>query len=124
MSNTILISAFNKTLGDFLSDLVKAFPNEVYIQTFQTTLNFLKKANPKQVVSSYMNYIGPYSKQIFDCDTDFFLSFEDNIGVDDSYLSKGLRLKHLWLHPDTTDHTKACIISYMQNLLKIGYKII
>jgi hypothetical protein len=124
MTNHVLINAFNKSLDSFLTDLIKAFPNESYIKTFYVTFTFMKKANPKQIVISYMNYISPYSKQIFDCDTDFFLKFEENIGVDDSYLSNGLRLKHLWLHPDTTDHTKACIISYMQNLLKIGAKIV
>jgi hypothetical protein len=124
MTNPVLINAFNKSLDSFLSDLIIAFPNESYIQTFYVTFTFMKKANPKQIVISYMNYISPYSKQIFDCDTDFFLKFEENIGVDDSYISNGLRLKHLWLHPDTTDHTKACIISYMQNLLKIGAKIV
>jgi hypothetical protein len=123
MTNPVLINAFNKSLDSFLTDLIKAFPNESYIKTFYVTFTFMKKANPKQIVISYMNYISPYSKQIFDCDTDFFLKFEENIGVDDSYLSNGLRLKHLWLHPDTTEHTKACIISYMQNLLKIGAKI-
>jgi hypothetical protein len=123
MSNPLLINAFNKSLGDFMTDLIKAFPDESFLKTFNVTFSFMRKVNPKQIVVSYMNYIGPYSKQIFECDTDFFLDFEENIGVDHNYLSNGLRLKHLWLHENTTDHTKACIISYMQNLLKIGSKI-
>ena len=118
-----LINAFNNVLDDFLSDLLRAFPNEQYLKTFYSGFLLLKQANPSQIVINFMTYVGPHADKIHNCDTDFFLDFSNNINLEnESYISKGLRIKHLWLHPDTTDHTKACIISYMQNLLKIGEK--
>jgi hypothetical protein len=120
-----LINAFNNLLDDFLVDLQKAFPNEHYLKTFYNAFLLIKKSHPKQNIYTFMSYIGPYADRIKNCDTDFFLQLADtNETTNEDYLNKGLRLKHLWLHPDTTDHTKACIISYTQNLLKIGERAI
>ena len=120
---SLLINAFNNQLDAFLTDLQKAFPNEHYLKTFYNAFLLIKKSHPKQNIYTFMTYIGPYASQIHNCDTEFFLQL-DNLNVEDTYLEKGMRLKHLWQHPDTTEHTKACIISYTQNLLKLGEKII
>lgn len=117
-----LINAFNNTLDDFLADLLCVFPNEQYLKTYYNAFQLLRKANPKQIITEFKVFVEPYSQQIKDCDTAFFLEI-NNLNLDDSYLNKGIRLRELWLHPETTDHTKACIISYMQKLLKISERI-
>lgn len=114
-----LIKAFNNLLSDFLSDLRTAFPNESHLITFATSIDLLSRANPKEIPVTFMKYILPFETQIENCDTDFFLRLGEG-EQESELLSKGLRLKELWLHKDTTDHTKACIIGYMQKLLKLG----
>jgi len=118
-----LINAFNNTLDDFLIDLQQAFPSEQYLRTYYSAFQLLRKANPKQIIFDFKNYIGPYSVQIYNCDTSFFLEQAENIESSDPMFNKGLRLKELWLNKNTSDHTKACIISYIQKLLKISEKI-
>ena len=126
MSSAVIINAFNNMLGDFLKDLQSAFPQETYIRTYISAFEVLRKVNPKQIVLSFMTYVQPFEKYIFDCDESFFLKFDssnNHLGLDDTYINKGLRLKHLWTHPSTTKETKACIFAYMQNLLKLGKKL-
>jgi hypothetical protein len=126
MSSAVIINAFNNMLGEFLSDLQSAFPQETYITNYISAFELLRKANPKQIVKGFMFYVSPYQTYIFDCDESFFLGFDSNnnhLGLDDNYINKGLRLKHLWTHPSTTQETKACIFAYMQNLLKLGKRM-
>ena len=124
--NIALITAFNNTLDDFLVDIQNAFPNETYLKAFYNGFLLLKKTNPKQTMTTFMEYVGPHAKEIKECNLEYFLNFSENenhLSIDDMYVQKGMRLKFLWTHPDTTDHTRACIISYMQNLLKLGEKM-
>lgn len=120
-----LITAFNNLMEQFLMDLQKVFPTESYIVNFYTAFLLVKKTNPRQISQNYMEYVGPYKNQINNCQTEFFLKFDkdNNFGITDEFISNGLKLKHLWLLPTTTDNTKACIIAYLQKLLKLGEKI-
>jgi hypothetical protein len=53
------ISAFNNQLLAFVEDLVETFPEEKDIRTALDALKALKKANPKLLHTSFMEYIYP-----------------------------------------------------------------
>lgn len=53
------ISAFNNQLLAFVEDLAETFPEEKDIRTALDALKALKKANPKLLHTSFMEYIYP-----------------------------------------------------------------
>jgi hypothetical protein len=53
------ISAFNNQLIAFVEDLAETFPEEKDIKTAVDALKELKKANPKLLHTSFMEYIYP-----------------------------------------------------------------
>lgn len=53
------IGAFNNQLLSFVEDLVETYPEEKDLRTALEALKGLKKANPKLVHQSFMEYIYP-----------------------------------------------------------------
>jgi hypothetical protein len=53
------VSAFNNQLLAFVEDLAETFPEEKEIKTAVDALKALKKANPKLLHTSFMEYIYP-----------------------------------------------------------------
>lgn len=127
----VQIKIFNDLLDQFIDFLLNNF---IYIKSdvilAKNSILFVRNSNPRLVVEKFMKTIYPYHKQIFECDENFFLNFENNINDDDKkklsnedFLT-GMKIKNVWNSKDTTDNQKAHIWMYFQKLLRAGEKVV
>lgn len=128
MNRIVQIKMFNDILDQFFGYLESNFPifkSDIIIT--KSSVDFLRKNNPRLVVEQFMKYTSPYSKQIFSCDETFFINFEKNFTktqlTTDNILA-GLKIKNMWISPDISDKQKAYIWLYFQKLIKAGEKVL
>lgn len=128
MNRIVQIKIFNDILDQMFDFLEKHFPYQKSdIVLTRTSVEFIRKSNPRLVVQHFMTLVLPYKKHVFECDETFFLNFEDN--VQSSLLTSknvllGMKIKNVWLSPDTSDRKKAYIWLYFQKLIKAGELVI
>lgn len=110
-----LLSYLEMNFVDFRSDIILA----------KSTIQFVRKSNPRMVVEQFMKSFGPYKKQIFECDEDFFLDFENNMNDKVSQANQllGTKIRSIWMLPDTSQTQKAHIWMYFQKLIRAGDKV-
>lgn len=127
MSKIVQIKIFNDVLDQFLDYLEThfiIFKSDIILT--RSTVDFIRRSNPRLVVEQYMSYVSPYEKYIFDCNEQFFLNFDINlqqIGLTSDDVLFGNKIKNIWLSSDTTDNQKAYIWLYFQKLLRAGKKV-
>lgn len=128
MNKIVQIKIFNDILDqlfDFLETTFPFFKSDVVLA--RSTMEFVRKGNPRLVVEQFVGYVYPYQKEIFTCNESFFLNFDKNMNPNDltvDNMMTGMKIKNMWLSPDTTDHQKAYIWMYFQKLLKAGEKVV
>jgi hypothetical protein len=130
MNKIIQIKVFNNIMDDFFSYMENEFPffrSDILLT--KSSIHLLRKSNPRLVVEQFLQYISPYSKQIIECDENFFLNFEHNMHLDNKNLLYGLKLKSIWMqhsnqNSDIILRQKATIFFYFQKLLESASKII
>ena len=124
MSKISQIKKFNDILDQLFNYLEDTFPfYKSDIILTKNSIHFIRKSNPRLVVEQFLQYVEPYSEQIFSCDEDFFMNFEQNMSLDQENMLYGLKLKSLWIANngiDTNDslRQKAYIFDYFMKLLK------
>jgi hypothetical protein len=124
MNKSEILSAFNTHLLEFLNDIITIFPNNSDIQVTYTSLNAMKKANPKLIVSVWKEHIADnYKNEIVKGNIDFFLNKDYASDVGDAENAKYilekiniLREPIKKLGEDNLNKT----IKYIQNLTKIS----
>jgi hypothetical protein len=127
MSKIVQIKIFNDILDQFLDFLefnFLIFRSDIILT--KSTIDFVRRSNPRLVVEQYMSYVAPYETYIFECEEDFFLNFDTNlkqIGLTSDDILFGSKIKTIWLSSDITDNQKAYIWLYFQKLLRTGKKI-
>jgi hypothetical protein len=127
MSKIVQIKIFNDILDQFLDFLefnFLIFRSDIILT--KSTIDFVRRSNPRLVVEQYMSYVAPYETYIFECEEDFFLNFDTNlkqIGLTSDDILFGSKIKNIWLSSDITDNQKAYIWLYFQKLLRAGKKI-
>lgn len=127
MNRIIQIKVFNDILDQFLEymkDEFQYFRSDIILT--QSAIGFIRKSNPRLVVEQFIQHITPYSKQITECNEDFFLNFEDTMNLKNDNLLFGLKLKSIWLDNEDTKESekqKAIIFFYFQKMLKCASKI-
>jgi len=118
-----LVKGFNILYDEFIDKLLTILPNTTKIKTYNNLRIILQKANNRAPMNSYMESLHPFSKHIFNEDTDYFLKntilMNDNIVAENFMSSSGLI--QYWVSLD--DNSKSSIWLYLQSLLKIGYKV-
>lgn len=125
MNKIVQIKIFNDILDQFFDFLDNNFPyNKSDIMLARSTAEFIRNSNPRMVVEQFMSYAVLYKQQIFDCDEDFFLNFENKISMKSQYILRAIKLKNVWESPETSDYQKAHIWLYFQKLIKAGEKVI
>ena len=130
MNKIVQIKVFNDILDQFFTYMEDEFPYfKSDIILTKSSIDFIRRSNPRLVVEQFIQYISPYSTQIMECDEDFFLNFETNMGLDKDNLLYGLKLKSMWMDnshqdQDKTLRQKATIFYYFQKLLKSASKVI
>jgi hypothetical protein len=127
MSKIVQIKIFNDILDQFLDYLESyflIFKSDIILT--RSTIDFIRRSNPRLVVEQYMSYVSPYEKYIFECDEQFFLNFDTNlkqIGLTSDDILFGNKIRNIWLSSDTTDNQKAYIWLYFQKLLRAGKRV-
>lgn len=127
MNSIIQIKVFNDILDQFFEYMKSEFQyfrSDIILT--QSAIGFIRKSNPRLVVEQFIRYISPYSKQIINCDEDFFLNFEDTMHLKKDNLLFGLKLKSIWLNnenPNESEKQKAIIFFYFQKMLKCASKM-
>jgi hypothetical protein len=127
MSRIVQIKIFNDILDQFFVYLGDEFPYfHADIILTKNAVVFMRRSNPRLVVEQFLQYLIPYSKQIFDCDEDFFFNFESNMSdLGSDNLLYGLKLKNFFLENQNTDkgmRQKATVFYFFQRLLTAGEK--
>jgi hypothetical protein len=126
MNVMIHVNTFNVLLSQFLSFLetnVSSCKSDLILA--ETTINILKRSNPRLVVTQFMDTVLPYKQEIINCNENFFLNFEKNLKADinsDNVL-QGMKLCKIW-QSDIDEKCKARIFVYFHKLIKIGEKCI
>jgi len=128
MNKIVQIKIFNDILDQLFDFLEKSFPlfKSDIILTRSTT-EFIRRSNPRLVVEKLMSNLTPYKKQIFDCNEDFFLNFENTLSsseLSQDNIMLGTKLKNMWHSSSTTNHQKAYIWMYFQKLIKAGERVL
>jgi hypothetical protein len=128
MSKIVQIKIFNDILDQFLSFLESNFPlfKSDLILT-RSTIDFVRRSNPRLVVERFMHIISPFEKEVFDCNEDFFLDL-DNLSKTSTEAAEnilvGMRIKNMWQSPSTTDPQKAMIWFFFHKMIKAGQKVV
>ena len=125
MSKIVQIKIFNDLLDQFFEYLetnFSMFKSDVILS--KSTIEFVRKSNPRLVVEQFMSYILPYYKEIFDCNEDFFLNFDVNVkDLSSENMIFGKRIRSIWLSNQITDNHKAYIWLYFQKLITAGERV-
>lgn len=130
MNKIVQIKVFNDILDQFFMYLENEFDffrSDIILT--KSSIDLIRKSNPRLVVEQFLEYVTPYSKQIMECDDDFFLNFEQNMSLDKDNLLYGLKLKSFWTdtshqNPEKTLRQKATMFYYFQKLLKSASKVV
>lgn len=128
MSTIVKIKIFNDILDQFLDYLETNFQDfRSDIILTRSTIDFIRKSNPRLVVEQYINSISPLKKYIFNCDEDFFLNFDKqnslNIDVTTDNLVLISKVKNIWVSSNINNTQKAYIWLYLQKLIQAGEKV-
>ena len=129
MNKIIQIKVFNDVLDQLFEYLESEFPyfrSDIILT--KSMIVTIRNSNPRLVVEQFLLYIGPYEKQLKECDEDFFLNFENNITLDQENMMFGLKLKSMWLSnlgqdAERTLRQKATVFHMFLKLMKIGKSI-
>lgn len=127
MDKLTSIKIFTNILYEFLDYLHEKYPefsSDIYLT--KTSVTMLVSNNPRLVVEQFMSYILPYSKQIVNCEEEFFLNFDNLINQDtpSNNIMFAMKIKKIWSDKQTTETDKARIWVFFKKLLKVGKRVI
>ena len=120
MNRIIQIKIFNGLLDNFF-DFLETVSIDVQSDIILTrsTVNFIRKSNPRLVVEQFMEYSSPFRQEIENCNENFFLNY--NVATNDNS-NLIIKLKYIWKILDKRQ--KATIFYYFNKLLKAGDKCV
>ena len=129
MNKIVQIKIFNDVLDQFLDYLENNFQDfRSDIILSRSTVEFIRRSNPRLVVEQYINCVLPFKKHIFNCNEDFFLNFDninfENVGLTKDHLVLVSKVKNIWMSSNINNKQKAYIWLYFQKLIQAGEKII
>lgn len=109
------LTKFNEQVLNFLNEISSLFPEDKALKTFYHTVEFMKKTNPREIMTQFKSFIYPYKSQILSKDESFFLnnSFSDSI-KDNESISEMVRIKTIWTSGKLSEKDKDCIWNYFK----------
>jgi hypothetical protein len=110
------IVAFNDMMGQFLTELHSAFPEEKNLKKYMAAFELMRSANGKLIVDGFMNGIAQYVDKINTRDESFFLENAKDIDF-----LKEINITDCW--PTASDATREAIWQYIQTLYMLGTTI-
>ncbi len=110
------VKAFNDLMEQFINELVKTFPEEESIKSYQESFEMARMANDRLPLNTFMQNISPYSQNIFSRNEAFFTDHADEIDF-----LKETNMKKYW--PNLSENTKGAIWQYINTLYMLGNTI-
>ena len=111
------ISAFNDMLEQFINELIETFPDEKSFKKYQLTVQVARKANPRSILTTFMESVSPYAQKLMEKNEEFILVDAKNI----EFISD-LNIASVWT-PDLSENTKMAVWQYLQTLYLLGTTI-
>uniref|UniRef100_A0A6C0FIY6 Uncharacterized protein n=1 Tax=viral metagenome TaxID=1070528 RepID=A0A6C0FIY6_9ZZZZ len=123
MDQKTLLKAFNDHFDEFVNDIVTIFPDNMDIRSAKSSIQLLRKANPKMLIGIWNSYISSkYSQQIDAGDISFFIDndYTDDVSAMESSTQIMEAVDKL-RQPirDMGDDNREKTMKYIQNLKKI-----
>jgi hypothetical protein len=123
MDKKALLKAFNDHFDEFVQDIVTIFPDNLDIRSAKSSIQLLRKANPKLLIGIWNSYISTkYAEKIEAGDISFFIDNDYSDDVSNMETSTQiieavdkLRQPIREMGDDNRDKT----MKYIQNLKKI-----
>lgn len=115
-----VLKAFNNGFTQFLNYAESVFPDDKDIKKAKTALEFMKKTNPKLIITFWYGFIIKHYDEIQNANIDFFLLYDytDEVGDNDKLLSTIDRFRQPLRNLDENEHNK--IVKYVQTLSKLS----
>lgn len=110
------VTAFNDMMGQFLTELHSAFPEEKGLKKYMAAFELMRGANGRMIVEGFMANITPHVEKINARDETFFLEQADKIDF-----LKDINLAQCW--PKASEGTRGAIWQYIQTLYMLGTTI-
>lgn len=120
-----VLKAFNDHFVEFLNDILRIFPENHDIRTARTSIETLRKVNPRKILLIWKEYIGvPYRVPIENGEISFFISKAyDNDVKDTPNTGAILDAIERMRQPvrDMGEENQAKAMKYIQNLTKLSF---
>lgn len=120
-----VLKAFNDHFVEFLNDILRIFPENHDIRTARTSIETLRKVNPRKILLIWKEYIGiPYRTPIENGEISFFISKAyDNDVKDTPNTGAILDAIERMRQPvrDMGEENQAKAMKYIQNLTKLSF---
>lgn len=115
-----VLKAFNNGFTQFLNYAESIFPDDKDIQKAKTALEFMKKTNPKLIITFWYDFIIKHYDEIEKANIDFFLlyDYKDAVGGNEKILSTIDRFRQPLKNLEEEQHNK--IVKYVQTLSKLS----
>ena len=122
MNKSNILKTFNNHFEDFMTDILRVFPDDSDLITCQEAILTLRKNNPKIIINVFKtNVIGPYRNEIKNNNINFFINKNYTGEIDDKFSKQILQKIDLLREPvrKMDDEDKSKVIKYLNNLLKL-----
>ena len=123
MDRSNILKGFNNHLSEFFDDILIVFPNDLELKKAHTSLNNLKKMNPKIIIEVWKAYISDkYSEEIEKGDLTYFLNKNYSEDLEDNDYNKEIldKIEKMKNSIDLmSNENKEKTIKYLQNLNKL-----
>lgn len=110
------ITAFNDMMGQFLTELHSAFPEEKNLKKYMAAFELMRSTNGKLIVDGFMDGIAQYVDKINARDESFFLENAKDIDF-----LREINILECW--PTASEGTREAIWQYIQTLYMLGTTI-
>ena len=123
MNPSQILNAFNDQLAGLLNDIICIFPDNIDIKTAQTSLNLIRKVNPKMVIKIWKTFIVDKYGDKFDTnDISFFIEKDYKEDLSNTDQSNKImysinRLRDPIKNMNLSNQEKT--MKYLQNLKKL-----
>ena len=117
MSTQTPLSLFVNQLNSLCCELADMYPEDVDIKMAKTSIDTMKRMNPRMVFTTFYQFVYPFKDQILNRNEDFFLNmdFSKIAGGEASNMMTVMNLKKYW--GTMTDQTKECMWQYFGVLI-------
>ena len=121
------VNIFNTKLREFISDLIRVYPEDEDLKKFKTSINMLLVMSDSQIIKLYNEYVfSKYQTQILNKDEEFFMNhdYKDEVNnIEESYeFTEKLinKIKSYW--STMTEDNKKIVWTYFTLLTKLCEK--